>query len=136
MTPTTATVTMTTTTIARPLLGDLSAVTALAVTLLGDLLGDGTSAPGTATQAVKGLAEVLPAAQLVQAPPLVEVLPASQLVQAPPLIDTWLSEQSTQVVKGLAEVLPAAQLVQGDGDSDVVLNGCSRGQDEHRPGRA
>jgi hypothetical protein len=39
-------------------------------------------------------------------------VPAAQLVQAPPLIDTWLSEQSTQAVKGLTEVLPAAQLVQ------------------------
>ena len=61
---------------------------------MGDLW-DGASAPGTATHAVKGLAEVLPAVQSIQAAPAAELLPASQLVQ---------------VVKGLAEVLPAMQL--------------------------
>ena len=99
---------MITTMVSRPLGRKMSLSV---VTLLGDLLGDGTSAPGTATQAVKGLAEVLPAAQLVQAPPLVEVLPAAQLVQAPPLVEVLPAAQSVQALP-LVEVLPAAQLVQ------------------------
>ena len=45
--------------------------------------------------------------------PLAVVLPAAQLVQAPPLPEVVLpTAQSTQAVKGLMEVWPAAQLVQ------------------------
>ena len=56
------------------------------------------ASPAVFLQAVKGLMEIWPAAQSVQAPPLpAEVLPALQL---------------THEVKGLVELLPAAQLVQ------------------------
>ena len=56
------------------------------------------------TQAVKGLAEVFPAAQLVQAPPLIDIWLASQLAQAPPLAEVLPAAQLSQSVKGLLEL--------------------------------
>jgi hypothetical protein len=61
------------------------------------------------TQAVKGLDEILPMAQLEHPPlaPLVEVLPAAQLLQTVALVGVLPAGQFSQLP--LDEIWPAAQ---------------------------